>query len=112
MLRYALLRVSHGIDPGMVPALVVWTEKAPWVSNRVKAVTSVAFGIFLALVFRIYGLGHLLNRVALWGQTLPPPDERYSLPHLLMGVTMTGVYAGFALLFLGVAVHVLFSSTK
>jgi hypothetical protein len=97
---------------GMVPALVVWTEKAPWVSNRVKAVTSVAFGIFLALVFRIYGLGHLLNRVALWGQTLPPPDERYSLPHLLMGVTMTGVYAGFALLFLGVAVHVLFSSTK
>jgi hypothetical protein len=97
---------------GMIPALVVWTEKAPWVTNRIKAVTSAAFGVFLLVAFRIYGLGHLLNRLAMWGQTVPPPDERLTLPHILMGVTMTGVYAGFALLFLGIAIHVVLASTK
>jgi hypothetical protein len=97
---------------GMVPALVVWTAKAASVSNRVKAVTCAAFGVFLLMAFRVYGLGSLLNHLAMWGRWLPPPDERVMLPHVMMGVVMTGAYVAFALLFLGVAVHVVLSTTK
>jgi len=63
---------------GMVPALIVWLEADSAVPVRTKLVTSAAFGLFLIVAFRLFGLT------------------------ALSFVTMTWIYLVLALFFLGV----------
>ena len=41
---------------GLVPAVVVWAEKATGVGARVKVITAAAFGLFLVIALRIPNL--------------------------------------------------------
>jgi hypothetical protein len=66
---------------GMVPALIVWLEAAPELPAQTKVATSAAFGLFLIVAFRLFGLT--------------------ALGH----VTMTGIYLALALFFLGVCAY-------
>ena len=63
---------------GMVPALIVWLEIEPAVPASTKVATSAAFGLFLIVAFRLFGLT------------------------AIGFVTMTGIYLALALFFLGV----------
>ena len=47
----------HSVTPlGLVPAVVVWAEKATGVGARVKVITAAAFGLFLVIALRIPNL--------------------------------------------------------
>jgi len=71
---------------GMIPCLVLWTEKEPSVPTRVKAVTCVAFGTLLVVTFRVFGLNNLFDSVA-----------------------MARVYSFFTLLFFGLCAYTILS---
>jgi hypothetical protein len=45
----------------MVPVLVTWVEREPWVSRRLKGFIGVVFALFLVTVFRVYGPGNLVD---------------------------------------------------
>jgi hypothetical protein len=66
---------------GMVPALIVWLELERAVPPRMKVATSAAFGLFLILAFRLFGLT------------------------ALSFANMTGIYLALALFFLGVCAY-------
>jgi hypothetical protein len=66
---------------GMVPALIVWLEAAPGLPAHTKVVTSAAFGLFLIVAFRLFGLT------------------------ALGFATITGIYLALALFFLGVCAY-------
>lgn len=68
---------------GMLPVLVVWTEKASDVSARVKVLTCALYGIFLITAFRIFN--------QFW---------------ILSPRTMSIVYMTFSGLLLGICVYV------
>jgi hypothetical protein len=68
---------------GMIPAVVVWTMKESRVSDRLKAITCGAFGIFLCVVFRLQ---------------LPLKD--------FGPAAMTAVYLATTLFFLGVCARI------
>jgi hypothetical protein len=51
---------------GMVPALVVWLETDSAVPAHTKAVTSAAFGLFLIVAFRLFGLTALSSVTVTW----------------------------------------------
>jgi len=68
---------------GMLPVLVVWTERAIRVPAKIKALTCLSYAVFLAVVFRTFEL-----------IVAPTPK------------VMTGVYMAFAALFCGVCVWI------
>jgi hypothetical protein len=68
---------------GALPGLVIWTEKAGGVSERIKAVTCFAFGLFSIIAFRLFGLTELFDPMR-----------------------MTGAYAASMLFFYAVCVYV------
>jgi hypothetical protein len=73
---------------GLIPGLVVWVERTPWISSKSKATTCALFGLLLLIAFRVY-----------------PIDLSFT------SVSMTKVYLAFSLLFLGVSVHTAWSPT-
>jgi hypothetical protein len=67
----------------MVPVLVVWAEREPWVSRRLKAFVAVVFALFLLIAFRVFGPGNLVDVFII-----------------------NALYAGCALLFFGVSIYI------
>jgi hypothetical protein len=45
----------------MVPVLVAWTEREPWVSRGLKRFISVVFALLLAVAFRLFIPGNLID---------------------------------------------------
>lgn len=46
---------------GILPGVVVWIERAPQVSTRLRLAVAAGFGLFLPYGFRVYGFGDLLD---------------------------------------------------
>ena len=68
---------------GVIPGLVIWVEREPWVSYRAKAFTATLFGLFLLMAFRVFG----------------PSQETFG------PLAMTLTYLCFASLFFGQCVY-------
>jgi hypothetical protein len=47
---------------GVIPGVVVWLERAPLVSTRLRIAVALGFGLFLPYAFRVYGFGDLLDQ--------------------------------------------------
>jgi hypothetical protein len=45
---------------GVIPGVVVWLERAPLVSARLRIAVALGFGLFVPYAFRVYGFGDLL----------------------------------------------------
>jgi hypothetical protein len=46
---------------GIIPGILVWLERAPLVSRRLRMAVALGFGLFLPFAFRVYGFGDLLD---------------------------------------------------
>jgi hypothetical protein len=74
---------------GIIPGLVVWTEKESFVSTWLKTLTCAAFGVFLCLAFRVFMFTGRFNSVA-----------------------MTLVYAEFTAFFFGLCTYALLDAAN